>query len=39
MNPVFLDICRLFIGKVQEPVAHEICARPVAVVSLSNLPP
>jgi hypothetical protein len=24
-NPVFLDICRLFIGKAQEPVAHEIC--------------
>ena len=25
-NPVFLDVCRLFIGKAQEPVAHEICA-------------
>ena len=24
-NPVFLDICRLFIGRAQEPVAHEIC--------------
>jgi hypothetical protein len=25
-NPVFLDVCRLFIGRAQEPVAHEICA-------------
>jgi len=25
-NPVFLDICRLFIGRAQEPVAHQICA-------------
>jgi hypothetical protein len=25
-NGVFLDICRLFIGRAQEPVAHEICA-------------
>lgn len=26
-NPVFLDVCRLFIGRAQEPVAHEICAQ------------
>src|SRR5689334_7708941 len=25
-NPLFLDICRLFIGRAQEPVAHEICS-------------
>lgn len=26
-NPIFLDVCRLFIGRAQEPVAHEICAK------------
>ena len=25
-NAVFLDVCRLFIGRAQEPVAHEICS-------------